>query len=225
MADSFIERKDRFLCITRIWPLVNMRTLGSDRNLILEDVKLINERETPPPSYTALAYTYDTREKGTAKRLICVKMAERQPGMKCICDIVFLYRAKRPPQSYTIIGEINGLQMCVKEGTVPATTISPTNADPQSNLYPNPLTDTSYQTTQQRRPSMDYSNTNTLSKKTDEKEILDGIPFEINSKYLNEMRNNQQRNGLTGLESFRILTPYEIDQYFNYDFHVEKSSL
>lgn len=225
MADSLLERKDRFLCITRMWPLVNMRTPGSERNLILEDVKLINERETPPQPYTSLAYTYDTREKGTAKRLICVKMAERQAGMKCICDIIFLYRTKRPPQYYTIIGEINSLQMCVREGSVPPMTISPTNHDPQSNLYPNPLTGTSYQTTHQRRPSMDNSNTNTLSKKTDEKEVLDGIPFEINSKYLNEMRKNQQGNGLTGLESFRILSPYEIDQYFNYDFHIERSSL
>ena len=104
MADSFIERKDRFLCITRLWPLTNMRMLGADRALVLEDVKLIGERETPPPSYTALAYTSDTREKGTAKRLICVKMVDRQGGMKCICDIIFLYRAKRPPQFYTIVG-------------------------------------------------------------------------------------------------------------------------
>lgn len=225
MADSILERKDRFLCITRVWPLTNMRTLGSDRALVLEDVKLINDRETPPPTYTALAYTSDTREKATAKRLICVKMTERQGGLQCICDIIFLYRSKRPPQSYTIIGEINGLQMCVKQGYVPAMSISPTNADPQSNLYPDPLTGASYQNTLQHRPSVDYSNTNTLSKKTDEKEILDGIPFEINPKYLNEMRNNRQGNGLTGIDSFRVLSTYEIDQLFNYDFHVERSSL
>ena len=47
-------------------------------------------------------------------------------GLKCICDIVFLYRSKRPPQSYTLVGEINGLQMCVKDRY--CTTIS--NAPP-----------------------------------------------------------------------------------------------
>ena len=229
MADSLLERKDRFLCITRLWPLVDMRTLASDRALVLEDIKLINERDTPPGGYNVLSFTYDTREKGTAKKSICCKMVDRQPGMKCITDVIFLYRTKRPPQFYTIIGDINGLQMCVKEGTVPVLPAQLSMQEPQSNLYPNPLTGAnSYQTAQygQRRLSMDYSNTSTLTKKTDEKEILDGIPFEINPKYLNAIGNNRNENGngLTGLDSFRILTPYEIEQYYNYDFRTEKSS-
>ena len=148
MADSILERKDRFVCITRSWPLTDMRTLAGDRALVLEDIKLINERDNPPANYTVLAYTSDTREKGTAKRLICVKMVERQGGMKCICDIIFLYRSKRPPQFYTLIGDINGLQMCVKEGTVPALHVQHHHQYQKHNqiLYPNPLTGQVYQT-------------------------------------------------------------------------------
>ncbi|CAF4483080.1 unnamed protein product, partial [Rotaria magnacalcarata] len=70
---------------------------------VIEDIKLINERDNPPAAYAVLAYTADTREKGTNKKLICVKMAEIQGGMKCICDIIFLYRSRRPPQFYTSI--------------------------------------------------------------------------------------------------------------------------
>jgi len=228
MADSLLERKDRFLCITRLWPVSDLRILAGDRATVLEDIKLINERDNPPPNYTTLSYTSDTREKGTVKKLICVKMVERQGGMKCICDIIFLYRSKRPPQFYTVIGDINGLQMCVKEGTVPSTNVPSSVPDIQSKLYPNPITGQLYQTSQHehlhRQPS-DYSNTNTLGKKTDEKEILDGIPFEINPKYLKQMKNNHNGNGLSGLDSFRILSPYEIEQYFNYDFNIERSSL
>jgi hypothetical protein len=217
MADSLLERKDRFVCITRLWPSSDMRAI------VLEDIKLINERESAPPPYTLLAYTSDTREKGTAKKSICVKMAERQGGMTCICDIIFLYRTKRPPPSYTLIGDINGLQMCVKVGVVPALNIPSSSSIPgtQSKLYPNPLTGQTHQ--QLHRQVSDYSNTNTLTKKTDEKEILDGIPFEINPKYLNEMRNKRNENGLSGLDSFRILSPYEIEQYFNYDFNIERA--
>jgi hypothetical protein len=222
MADSLLERKDRFVCITRAWPLTDMRTLGGDRALVLEDIKLINERDHAPANYQTLSHTSDTREKGTAKRIICVKMGERQGGMKCICDIVFLYRSKRPPQSYTLIGDINGLQMCVKEGSVPPLRAPP--PPPESNLYPNPVTGRSYQQQQPNQPA-DYSNTNTLAKKSDEKEILDGIPFEINRKYLAAMNNNPNGNNLAGLESFRILSSYEIEQYFNYDFNIERSSL
>ena len=209
MADTILERKDRFLCITRAYPLAGNRTL------VLEDIKLINERETPSPQYTVLTHTVDTRDKGTAKRIICVKLIERQAGMKCVCDIIFLSRSKRPPQFYTLIGEINGLQMCLREGTVPA--LRPPPAIPTSNLYPNPLDF-------QRSSSMDtseHSHLNTLTKKSDEKEILDGIPFEINPKYLVNNRNGA--NDLLGVDSFQILSPYELEQAFNYDFNLERS--
>ncbi|CAF0756400.1 unnamed protein product [Adineta ricciae] len=228
MQDSLLERKDRFLCITRAWPLTDMRTLGSDCARVLEDVKIINERDNPPANYTGLTYTSDTREKGTVKKLICVKIVERQGGMKCICDIIFLYRTKRPPQFYTLIGDINGLQMCVKEGTVPALRPAPTvPSQVQSNLYPNPTVDQPFQAAQQSAPypTNDYSNTNTLTKKSDEKEILDCIPFQINPKYLDAMRKTGSGNDLSTFETFRILSSYEIEQHFNYDFHIERSSL
>jgi ESCRT-I complex subunit MVB12 len=222
MADSLIERRDRFICITRAWPLTDMRTLGGDCARVLEDIKLINERDNPPANYSTLSYT--------AKRLICVKMVERQAGTKCICDIIFLYRSKRPPQFYTLIGDINGLQMCVREGSVPPFRAPPAAPQTQSNLYPNPLADPSHHRSQQQQqhqsyPTSDYSNTNTLTKKSDEKEILDCIPFEINPKYLTGMSNNRNKNDLSGLDTFRILSVYEIDQYFNYDFNIERSSL
>ncbi len=206
MADTILDRKDRFLCITRVYPLAGNQTL------VLEDIKLINERDPPAPQYTALTYTQDTYEKATAKRTICVKLVERQAGMKSICDIIFLYKAKRPPQFYTIIGDINGLQMCIKEGTVPSLRAPP--PVPVSNLYPNP----NHEPT---TPDQPY--TNTLSKKSDEKEILDGIPFEINPKYL--VRNRNSANDLLGSDSVQILSSYEIEQYFNYDFILERSSI
>ena len=225
MPDSLLERKDRFICITRAWPLADTRTPTVDLARVLEDIKLINERETPPMNYSPLSFTVDTREKGTAKKLICVKMVERQAGMKSICDILFLYRSKRPPQSYTLIGDINGLQMCVKEGTVPPMRAAPpVPANNPSNLYPNPLTGSAYPPThQQQSQAPDYSTT--MTKKSEDKDILDGIPFEINPKYLAAMRSGRQGKDASGLEAFRILSPYEIEQYFNYDFNIERSAM
>jgi len=211
MPDSILERKDRFLCITRAFPL------AGNQQFVLEDIKLINERDFTPPQYTALTQTVDTFEKATTKRTICVKLVERQAGMTCICDIVFLYKTKRPPQLYTIIGDINGLQMCIKVGTVPS--FRPPPPVPTSNLYPNPMNNQPYRDNSITEPS----HTNTLSKKSDEKEILDGIPFEINPKYL--IRNQNGINDLSGLDSFPILSSYEIEQNYNYDFNLENSSL
>ncbi|CAF0736305.1 unnamed protein product [Rotaria sordida] len=119
----------------------NMRTLS------LEDIKLINERDNPSVAdYVVLALTPDTHEKDTDKRLICVTIIERLGGMKCICDIIFLYRSKGPPQFYTSTGDINGLQMCVKEGFIPLLRVPPPVLQTQSNLYPHSLSHHAYQT-------------------------------------------------------------------------------
>jgi hypothetical protein len=214
MADSIIERKDRFLCITRAY------VLAGNRSPVLEDVKLISERESPPPKYIPLTQTVDTLEKGTAKRFICVNLEERQQGMKCICDIIFLYRSKRPPQSYTIIGEINGLQMCVKEGNVPPLRVA------TGNLYPDPRgagSASHFSPGYQQQTSSDHGMVGTLTKKSDEKEVLDGIPFQINPKYLVDPRSRAQAQ--VDLDSMQVLSEYDIEKFFYYDFNLERSSL
>lgn len=191
---SFRDRKNRFLCITRAYYLADSLTP------VVEDIKLINERETPPPHYLPLATTVDNFERGTSKRLICVKMIERHAGLKCICDVIFLSRNRRPPQFYASIGEINGLQMCVKEGTVP-----PLRA---------PFA--------RQRSSVDHGVVGTMpttSKKTDEREMLDGIPFHINPKYLSS--NDNVTNDLPAVSQ----SADEIDQIFYYDFALEHSVL
>ena len=199
MADTILERRARFICITRAY------VLGGSRTPVIEDIKVINERETPPPQYIALTDTVDTQEKGTVRRIICVKAVERQAGMKCICDILFLYSSKRPPQSYTLIGDVNGLQMCVREGTVPA-------LRPPSNLHPD--VPSSHQPTE-------HSNAGTLTKKCDDKDMLDGIPFAINPKYTqaNGLSTRDTSNG----DGFRVLSIHDIERQFDYNFNLERS--
>ena len=219
MPDTLLERKDRFVCITRIYPL------AGNKSYVLEDIRLINERDTPPSYYTPLIETVDTNAKGTSKRTICVKLVERQAGLKCICDIIFLYRSKRPPQSYTLIGDINGLQMCIKEGMVPPFRVPPPIPVSQltSNLYPNPMNDRLDYRLDHQYNLGENIYTQTRSKKTDEKEMLEGIPFAINPKYL--IQNRQDPHSIIGLDSFRILTNYEVNQFFHYDFSLERTSI
>lgn len=197
MADSFLERKDRFLCITRSY------VLGNNLTPVVEDIKIINERETPPAQYFPLSSTADNFERGTSKRLICVKIVERQAGMKCICDIIFLYRTRRPPQFYTSIGEINGLQMCVKEGTVPPLRIP---------LVHQPISSS----------TNDHAMIGTTTKKSDEKEMLDGVPFEINPKYLRSI-DPFASDDLSEVDRFVHRSTSDIQHSFSYDFHLERS--
>lgn len=215
MADSLLERKDRFLCITR-----NIGNVA--RPVIVEDIKVINERDPPPHNYLPLIQTNDTREKATQKKTICVKLAERQPGMKCICDIIFLYKSRRPPTNYSIIGDINNLQICIQEGTVPPYRPAPTppNAYPSLPYPVDPgfMTRVPTFTSQQS----EHGALNTI-KKSDEKEALEGIPFEINPKYLNSLKSQNSQNNLKDFENFQLLTGYDIEQSYRYDFNVERT--
>lgn len=193
--ESFFDRRNRFLCITRAY------YLSDNLTPVVEDLKIINERETPPAHYLPLATTVDNFECGTSKRLICVKLAQRQAGMRCISDIIFLYRTRRPPQPYTSVGDINGLQMCIKEGKVPPLRVPFVH----------------------QQSSLDHSaiGTMTTTKRNDEKEMLDGIPFEINSKYLQSNRNVVDE--LTAIERFLPRSINEIEQIYHYDFVLERS--
>lgn len=197
MNDSILDRKNRFLCITRAYSLADGLTP------VVEDIILINERDLTPPHYLPLATTVDNFERGTSKRLICVKLVERQVGIKCVCDIIFLYRAKRPPQSYTIIGDINGFQMCVKEGQVRSIRVPFVH----------------------QNSSLDHGIIGTMNttKKTDEKEMLDGIPFEINPKYF--QTSSGAMNDFDSIERFRPRSINEIERTFFYDFALEHSIL
>ena len=191
MADSILERKDRFLCITRAY------TLAGSQTPILEDIKLINERDPVPGSYIPLTQTVDTNEKGTARRIICVKISQRQAGMPCIFDIIFIYRTKRAPELYTLIGEINGFQMCVKQGTVPPLRTITSSELPHANVS---------------------------TTRSDDKDFLDGIPFQINPKYLN-INSDLKKDSTNSLESISILSTYDIEKLFYYDFNLERSTL
>ncbi|CAF4682184.1 unnamed protein product, partial [Rotaria sp. Silwood2] len=113
IPDSILERRSRFLCITRHFPLAKYSAI------VLQDIRLIDEDESHPPNYVILSDTIDTKEKGTIKCKIAVKMIPREAGMKSINDIIFLYRTKTPPSSYCTIGKINGLCMCIRDGIVP----------------------------------------------------------------------------------------------------------
>jgi len=220
MADSLLERKDRFLCVTRAYPLAD------NKALVLEDIKLINERESPPTSYQTLNLTVDTREKGTSKRTICVKMVNRQAGMKSINDIIFLYRAKRPPQSYTLIGEINGLQMCIKEGTVPPFRQPPPppiqQQQPGSSMYPLVIGSNSGSNIDYQQQQSFYESA-TMARHAQENVYIEGIPFKINPKYLQQTNGGRNDpNDFSWLDTLQILDINQIEQKFSYDFSLER---
>ena len=96
--------------------------------------------------------------------------------------------------------------MCVKEGTVPA-------LRPPANLYPDVASP--------HQPAEHSNAGGTLSKKCDDKDMLDGIPFAINPKYTqaNEVSTRHTSDG----DGFRVLSIHDIERQFDYNFDLERS--
>ncbi|XP_074654677.1 multivesicular body subunit 12B-like isoform X1 [Tubulanus polymorphus] len=106
-----MRRVTRYVCISR-----QFQNNGLDNVLI--DIALINERDVIPVGFSITEFTIDTHEKATKKKNICLKMADRQTTTEAISDIIILSRSGRPPNGYTLIGEMNDLHFCYKLGSV-----------------------------------------------------------------------------------------------------------
>jgi hypothetical protein len=208
MVGTIFDRRDRFLCIERTQAYLS----NGCPAYVIEDIKLINERDSPPENYQILTQTVDTLEKGTVKRLICFKLVERLFGLTCIHDILFLYRSKRPPQFYAIIGDINGLQMCVKQGTVPSLQVDTSKFDSDSH----------YLSAQYDCLSAFGTTSRENSRKSDEKDLVNDIPFEIHPKYRCKSDHSILSN-IDNLSTYVIMSAYDIEERFHYDFNLERS--
>ncbi|XP_070531698.1 multivesicular body subunit 12B-like [Ptychodera flava] len=113
--DSFFGKKTpRYFCYTRIFPLDNGRV-----NNVLADMALLGLDNPPPPGWSSIPTTLDSREPVLKKKQLCVRMLPRENTQAAVCDILLLAKAKRAPAGYTLIGELNGMLICLRLGPIP----------------------------------------------------------------------------------------------------------
>ncbi|KAL4219445.1 Multivesicular body subunit 12B [Mactra antiquata] len=107
----FGRRVTRYLCVQRAAPQP-----GQD---VLVDVSIINDREPVPAGFTVLDYTHDSREKASKKKVICVRWMSVNITNSALSELIILAKgAKRPPNGYTLVGELNNLMLCYKMSNI-----------------------------------------------------------------------------------------------------------
>ncbi|ESN96140.1 hypothetical protein HELRODRAFT_68267 [Helobdella robusta] len=116
---GMFKRYTRYLCFTRSFNIDNLQD-----NMVLVALQILNEKDFPPTGFTTIDKTLDSEEKAFRKKQLCVKMASRNSVSTAITDIVLLTKVKRPPEEYTLLGDINGILVCYKTGRVPPETQS-----------------------------------------------------------------------------------------------------
>lgn len=125
----FIKKKGRYICFSK--------TEGQP-NCVVEDIMVINERDTPPEGYSMISYTVDSRQKAWRKKQVCYKIRNKDLCTKAVTDIIICSRttpnhkvySKLAPVGFSAAGTINGVHVCYK-------TVDITNANLESQSYVN----------------------------------------------------------------------------------------
>ncbi|XP_022104864.1 multivesicular body subunit 12B-like [Acanthaster planci] len=120
--DSFFRKVKRYLCFTR-QPVQG--------NVVLTDLTVIKEGDQIPQGYTAIPTTSDSKEPVLKKKILIVQLVMRGQVTKAICGIYLTSsKAKTRPIDASPRGEINGLSLYLKMGTLPSPTSQTVPTDP-----------------------------------------------------------------------------------------------
>lgn len=147
--DGLFGRKiNRFICYTKDYPI-------NETYNVIEDIRLVNERENVISGFIPIEKCYDSSEKSFQKKVLCIKVSHRFFTSMAVSDIIVLLKGKRPPTGYTFIGEINNHSICIKisripnnnqqqgsqqkQPSMPANSTSYNQFPPSSNTYTPPI--------------------------------------------------------------------------------------
>jgi len=176
--DSFFSRRvTRYFCITRIFPQEYGRV-----NNVVASIVIVNSAEELPEGFTQIEWTHDSREKATRKRVCGVKMTPRGDSVDAICEIALTSATKKtPPFGFTMIGDMDGPNLCFKSATVPSHTKG-ANANAVSSSVGAEATPVNVEVSPSHQPTPLQQRT-VFQTQTSETSFLDGVTFALNSKY------------------------------------------
>lgn len=234
------KKVSRYLCFTRAYP-------HNGLNNVLAGVQILTEKDFPPTGYSMIDRTIDTSEKACRKKAISIKMTNRDTTTDAVTDIILLTKSKRPPEGYSIAGDVNGVIICVKVGKVPVETQQFQHATPNAAVNqpptnymqrpapPPPLAGytnnanhvapSPYMTPPVPAPRTDIPNrpaTGTIKRadSTLAQNPLADVSFQLNSKYQN---NKAAMNFQIPDVQYRSLI--DVENEYNYSFTLEKSAV
>ncbi|XKL60965.1 hypothetical protein PGB90_008022 [Kerria lacca] len=115
----FTKKITRYLCISKDESIINY---------VIENLVIIHEKDLPPEGYGAIPKTSDSDQKAWRKKQLCYKLTRKNICHSVVTDIILLNKNKRAPDGFTLIGDLNGLLLCIK--VKPAATVL-------SNISPN----------------------------------------------------------------------------------------
>ncbi|XP_038046432.1 multivesicular body subunit 12B-like [Patiria miniata] len=234
--DSFFRKVRRYLCFTR---------QPAQGNVVLTDFTVIKEGDQIPQGYTCIPTTSDSKEPVLKKKVVIAKFVMRSLVNSAICDISLTSsKAKTRPIDASPRGEINGLYLYLKLGTLPSLTSQPvptlpynrphsvSNPQPYTNnanvgYYGSPRKAEDSAAPAQPTPYQYPSRGSTLTRQASMIQTnaaterihsaIEGVPFELHTS-LQPTDNSQD------FPTLQLPTDEDVLLRYSYDFSTERQS-
>ncbi|XP_003486169.1 multivesicular body subunit 12A [Bombus impatiens] len=154
----FIKKKGRYICFSKTEGLPQC---------VVEDIVVINERDTPPEGYSIISCTVDSMQKAWRKKQVCYKIRNKELCSKAVTDIIIcsrvihkVYTSKMAPNGFIAAGVINGVCVCYKTVDIVngnSNSQSYVNIDLLQSASPNPSNGTPHKIPPERPPKPKFS--------------------------------------------------------------------
>ncbi|XP_022220032.2 multivesicular body subunit 12A [Drosophila obscura] len=106
----FARQNTRYLCLSKSEGLPDY---------VVETLQVIADKTTPPKEFSLLSRTADSDQKAWRKRQIAYKLSKRGTVTQAVTDIILCSKLKVAPDGFKLAGDINGVLICYKTGTIP----------------------------------------------------------------------------------------------------------
>lgn len=105
----FMRKPGRYLCLSKTEGLPNH---------VIQEIAVVGDKDLPPEGYSLLHRTADTEQKAWRKRQLVYRLTHVKNATQAITDIIVCSRLKQAPAGFTFAGEINGMTVCYKMGSI-----------------------------------------------------------------------------------------------------------
>lgn len=198
---------------------------------VIEDIRILSEKSPLLPGYFFIAEYLDTKASVSKKKRVCAKTQPVTSVDTAVFSIQLTMKNKQPLQSYTFLGELNGIGVWCRKGKIARAKPVPKPRNLSLEMRGLSLQDEclarSTEATSEQDSHMSKRRVPLERKKSiyDAAAIygisaMDGIPFALHPKY-------DSKNDSTSLSSFLTFTVKsleDIENEYDYSFAVERTA-
>ncbi|XP_078489811.1 multivesicular body subunit 12B-like [Ciona intestinalis] len=202
----FKSKTRRYLCFTR-------EPSQNQLNEVITDMALIGVKDPVPIGYTALKETADTREQALKKHNLCIRYIPKTSTSSAISDILLCRDNSYKERMYTLMGELNGINVAFKLSTINIPANRPAPPPPVQRMNttavntPPPMNDTIQRNhTQQQHNVMSG---------------IEGVEWKLHDRFTQTKAGMDSKTAL----NIEIRSRSELIDLCAYDFTKEKSIL